>query len=207
MNCWTYFSEQEGTLLLEILSNQHAKWGFKVRGDVVLNGVPTECGSGLHDRVAYVQQGSAWCPDMTVRQTMLFTALLQAPGHPNRNFDTRGRIDALINDLGLNPVRHTRLAKVTVSEKRRLNVACQLLLDTDVVLLDQPTKGMDIFDTVGSSFCFNYFYYLALALKNSVLACTRNTLLLHAIILVQFRRALYFSEIFGILISFEWNIL
>ena len=57
------------------------------------------------------------------------------------------QIDALINDLGLNPVWHTRVAHVTISERRRLSVACHLLLDTDVVLLDQPTKGMDIFDT------------------------------------------------------------
>jgi len=34
-----------------------------------------------------------------------------------------------------------------VSERRRLNVACHLLLDADVILLDQPTQGMDIFDT------------------------------------------------------------
>lgn len=57
------------------------------------------------------------------------------------------QIDALITDLGLEPVRHTRVGRLTVSEKRRLNVASHLLLDTDMVLLDQPTKGMDIFDT------------------------------------------------------------
>ena len=44
-------------------------------------------------------------------------------------------------------MKHTRVADLTVSEKQRLNVACHLLLDTDIVLLDQPTQGMDIFDT------------------------------------------------------------
>ena len=34
-----------------------------------------------------------------------------------------------------------------MSEKQRLNVACHLLLDADIVVLDQPTRGMDIFDT------------------------------------------------------------
>lgn len=57
------------------------------------------------------------------------------------------QINVLIEDLGLEQVRHTKVASMTISEKRRLNVACQLLLDTDIVLLDQPTKGMDIFDT------------------------------------------------------------
>ena len=44
-------------------------------------------------------------------------------------------------------VKHTRVQDLTVSERQRLNVACQLQLDTDIVVLDQPTKGMDIFDT------------------------------------------------------------
>ena len=34
-------------------------------------------------------------------------------------------------------VKHTRVADLTVSEKRRLNVACHLQLDTDIVILDQ----------------------------------------------------------------------
>lgn len=49
--------------------------------------------------------------------------------------------------MGLDQVRHTKVSGLTTSEKRRLNVACHLLLDTDIVLLDQPTRGMDIFDT------------------------------------------------------------
>ena len=47
------------------------------------------------------------------------------------------QIDALIEDLGLSQVKHTRVADLTVSEKRRLNVACHLQLDTDIVILDQ----------------------------------------------------------------------
>ena len=57
------------------------------------------------------------------------------------------QINGLINDLGLEQVRHTRVKALTLSERRRLNVACHLLLETDIVLLDQPTRGMDIFDT------------------------------------------------------------
>ena len=34
-----------------------------------------------------------------------------------------------------------------MSEKQRLNVACHLLLDADIIVLDRPTRGMDIFDT------------------------------------------------------------
>ena len=56
----------------------------------------------------------------------------------------QGRIDALIEDLGLSQVKHTRVADLTVSEKRRLNVACHLQLDTDIVILDQVTNIFDL---------------------------------------------------------------
>ena len=112
---------------------------------------------------------------------------MREPGTLTRGRDTKGRINALIEDLGLSQVRimmrimrimmrivpteeldklqvkHTRVADLTVSlltsdhpflplikiiviivfkvsEKQRLNVACHLLLDTDIVLLDQPTE-------------------------------------------------------------------
>ena len=54
---------------------------------------------------------------------------------------------SVVEDLGLAQVRHTRVKDLTVSEKQRLNVACHLLLDADIVVLDRPTRGMDIFDT------------------------------------------------------------
>lgn len=53
----------------------------------------------------------------------------------------------LIEDLGLEQVRNTKVSSMTVSERKRLNVACHLILDTDIIVLDQPTKGMDIFDS------------------------------------------------------------
>ena len=56
--------------------------------------------------------------------------------------DLLGRVKALIEDLGLAQVQHDRVGKLTASEKQRLNVACHLLLDADIVVLDEPTRGM-----------------------------------------------------------------
>ncbi|GAB6028959.1 hypothetical protein CHUAL_004754 [Chamberlinius hualienensis] len=139
-------SEEEGTIFLNVLANRHLHKKVRIRGDLVVNGVVT-LPDKLENRVSLVQQDCNFSPDMSVRQTLLFTSLLKEPGNPSRGFDTKGRINALIEDLGLSIVKHTRVKHLTLSEKRRLNVACHLLLDTDIVLLDQPTKGMDIFDT------------------------------------------------------------
>ncbi len=37
-------------------------------------------------------------------------------------------------------MKHTRVKDLTVSERQRLNVASQLFLDTDIVVLDQVRK-------------------------------------------------------------------
>lgn len=86
-----FLIEREGTALLEIIANHHQSWGYKLRGDIVVNGV-TMAPNGLSDRVAYVQQDIDWSPDVTVRNALLFTSILQGPGNKTRNFDTNGRV-------------------------------------------------------------------------------------------------------------------
>ena len=106
----------------------------------------------LADRVAYVEQDVSFSPDMSVRQTLLFHSFMREPGTLVRRRDNKGRIDALIEDLGLNKVKHTRVADLTLSEKQRLNVACHLLLDTDIVLLDQVSRIVHILGTIFTVF-------------------------------------------------------
>lgn len=138
-------TDDEGTAVLDILGNRHKKWRCRLRGDFLINGLYMTP-SRLEQCLSYVQRDPDFTSDMSVRQTMLFNSLLLEPDH-TREYDIKTRINALLEDLGLGQVKHTRVRDLTDSEKRRLNVACHLLFDTDIVLLDQPTKGMDIFDT------------------------------------------------------------
>ncbi|KAL1438618.1 hypothetical protein MTO96_047975 [Rhipicephalus appendiculatus] len=111
-------SEQEGSALQEILANRHPKWGSRLRGDIMFNGLfmpPAR----LEHCVAYVARNWHLWPDMSVWQWMLFTSLLQEPGGPGR--DTKARA-----------IHHNR------------NYS---FLNPDVVLLDQPISGMDILDS------------------------------------------------------------
>ncbi|GLH08224.1 Uncharacterized protein GBIM_13508 [Gryllus bimaculatus] len=137
-------SEEEGTTLLDVLAGRSTRG--KIRGDVLLNGQSVRS-QQLRDRVAYVQSDSHLSPDLTVRQTLSFHHHLRRSPTQAGKLDTKNRINALVEDLGLDQVRHTKVGSLTTSERRRLNVACHLLLDTDIVVLDQPTHGMDIFDT------------------------------------------------------------
>ncbi|XP_059052503.1 ATP-binding cassette sub-family G member 8 [Achroia grisella] len=137
-------SQHEATGLLDVLAGVRKK----LSGDIVLNGQPV-ASSTLRKVAAYVRKDTSLCPSMTVEHTLRFHAALRRPrsNHNQVKMSDRDRINLLIEELGLEQVRDTNVARLTRSEIRRLNVACQLLLDMAVLILDQPTKEMDIFDT------------------------------------------------------------
>ncbi|CAH2075533.1 unnamed protein product, partial [Iphiclides podalirius] len=137
-------SQHEATGLLDVLAGVRKK----LTGDIVLNGQPVAA-STLRRVAAYVRKDTSLCPSMTVEHTLRFHAALRRPRrHRNQlKVDDRDQINLLIEELGLEQVRDTNVSRLTRSEIRRLNVACQLLLDMAVLILDQPTKEMDIFDT------------------------------------------------------------
>ncbi|KAG5872246.1 hypothetical protein JTB14_008804 [Gonioctena quinquepunctata] len=137
-------SEEEGTALLDVVAGLRSP----VLGSVLLNGQNVRA-RNLKSRVAYVQSDAHLCKDMTVVQTLRFHYDLKKPTDKlgYLKIEAMDRINVLIEDLGLEQVRDTKVSSMTISERRRLNVACHLILDTDIVVLDQPTRGMDIFDT------------------------------------------------------------
>ncbi|XP_056632614.1 ATP-binding cassette sub-family G member 8 isoform X1 [Diorhabda sublineata] len=137
-------SEEEGTALLDVVAGLQKP----VLGTIILNGRKVESHT-LKPRVAYVQSDLNLCKDMTVVQTLRFHYDLRKPTDKlgYLKIEAMDRINVIIEDLGLEQVRDTKVSSMTISERRRLNVACHLILDTDIVVLDQPTKGMDIFDT------------------------------------------------------------
>lgn len=92
-----YFLESEGTALLDILANRHRKWRCRLRGEFMVNGLYLTL-KKLEKCVAYVPKHADFGPDMSVRQTLLFTSLLQEPDN-NRGFDTKSRVSCNLNNL------------------------------------------------------------------------------------------------------------
>ncbi|XP_045493270.1 ATP-binding cassette sub-family G member 8 [Colias croceus] len=135
-------SQQEATGLLDVLAGARKK----LSGDIILNGQPVSSRT-LRKVAAYVRRDTSLSPAMSVEHTLRFHAALRTPRQAHVKMDERDRINLLIDELGLEQVRDTNVSRLTRSEIRRLNVACQLLLDMAVLILDQPTKEMDIFDT------------------------------------------------------------
>lgn len=80
-------------------------------------------------------QASGFSGDLTVTETMQMQAsLTSAPRH----------IDEVLDEIGLLKKRTTRVGQLSGGEQRRLDIACALLGDPDVLFLDEPSNGLDV---------------------------------------------------------------
>jgi ABC-type branched-subunit amino acid transport system ATPase component len=60
-----------------------------------------------------------------------------------RRHTVDGRVDALLDALGLGPVEHARPAELSLGQRKRLGVARALAGSPVVTLLDEPAAGLD----------------------------------------------------------------
>lgn len=91
--------------------------------------------------MAYLPAESNLNPDLTVQQALNFYMLLKG-GSRMTSLDA----EAILGDLGLETTKHCLVDTLTTSEARRLALACRLLQDSYILVLDKPTHGLDIFD-------------------------------------------------------------
>lgn len=96
--------------------------------------------AALRDLVGYVSQELAMDKVLTAVEFMRFTAgLLHLPWRVHRD-----RALALIDQLGLGEAKDRRVGEYSGGMKRRLDLAAALLHNPKVLILDEPTTGLDI---------------------------------------------------------------
>ena len=109
-------------------------------GRVTLGGTPlTADASALKRRVGLVPQDLALYDELTAWANLqLFGGLYGLSGAPLKQ-----RADEALALVGLADRRDERVKNFSGGMKRRLNIAGALLHDPDLVLLDEPTVGVD----------------------------------------------------------------
>ena len=111
--------------------------GYRKRdaGEVaVLGNDPQRPGRDFRQRIGVVLQQSELFPNLTVREVHRTFA-----GYYRRPRD----VDEVIDLVGLDEKRATRVKHLSGGQKRRLDLGVALVGDPDLVFLDEPTTGFD----------------------------------------------------------------
>lgn len=100
-------------------------------------------------------------PSLTSIQCLSFYRLLRGAAGASA-LET----EAILQELGLDATKHCLVSTLTCSETRRLALACRLIEGTQILSLDRPTRGLDIFD---SFFLVEYLRQWALRAQRLVI--------------------------------------
>jgi ABC-2 type transport system ATP-binding protein/sodium transport system ATP-binding protein len=108
-----------------------------------------ESSTAVKSRIGLVSASDGVYPWLSVRETLLFFADLY--GLPVRR--ARERVRELGDLLMLGDFIDRRCAHLSTGQRQRVTLARALMHDPPVMLLDEPTRGLDV---VGSQLVFDY---------------------------------------------------
>ncbi len=109
-------------------------------GSVVLDGIDIAANPIAAKRTfGYLPEGAPAYPDMTVEEFLAFIA--QARGYRGR--ESRKRVERALGRVNLEGVRRQAFETLSKGYKRRTGLAQALLHDPGILILDEPTDGLD----------------------------------------------------------------
>lgn len=99
----------------------------------------TRQAEALKDKIAYMSQRFGLYGDLTVIENLLFYAdLFEVPRR-----ERPARIERLLGFSNLTPFKDRLADKLSGGMKQKLGLACALIHTPEIVLLDEPTNGVD----------------------------------------------------------------
>lgn len=111
----------------------------KDRGKVKICGIPVEQAARVRRITGYLPQDFSMYPNMTVYEAMDYLGVLSGLDKTQR----RRRIPALLERVNLQDNARTKVKALSGGMRRRLGIAQAVLHDPRVLIVDEPTAGLD----------------------------------------------------------------
>lgn len=129
-------------------------------GRVVFNGsvLPPKPGKVVRAGVARTFQNIRLFANMTALENVMvgrycrtsagpFTSIIRGPKFRREEAETRARAQELLDFVGLGPTTDNLARNLSYGDQRRLEIARALATDPKLLLLDEPTAGMNSLET------------------------------------------------------------
>lgn len=109
-------------------------------GEVMYDGVPIKkMGAEYRKKIAYLPQRVGFYPDFTAKKTLEYFAMLR--GVDKKDF--KDRIDYSLSAVNLTDSINVKVGTFSGGMKQRLGIATALVSDPEILILDEPTVGLD----------------------------------------------------------------
>ncbi|MCM1466627.1 MAG: ABC transporter ATP-binding protein [Alistipes sp.] len=123
------------TTLMKTLAALHEKKS----GKITVCGIPIEQAGKIREITGYLPQDFSMYPNMSVYECLDYLGALSGMSR-----EARGRqIDSLLKKVNLTEQRRKKVKALSGGMKRRLGIAQALLHDPKVLIVDEPTAGLD----------------------------------------------------------------
>ncbi len=123
------------TTLMKTIAALHKKKS----GEVTVCGVPVEKAKKIRAMTGYLPQDFSMYPNMRTDEALDYLGALS--GIPAQ--ERKKRVDLLLEKVNLTEHRRKKVKELSGGMKRRLGIAQALIHNPEVIIVDEPTAGLD----------------------------------------------------------------
>lgn len=119
-----------------LLNSLFGKYRTAIQGAIRVTGAPSK----KHLTVCTIPQSDYLIGYLTTEESLWFASRLK---NCEDDFDHNRNIERVIELLGLQRCRQTRINKLSGGQYKRVSIAQEMLSSPDILVLDEPTSGLD----------------------------------------------------------------
>ena len=123
------------TTLMKLLATLHGKQS----GEISICGIPVEKTKEVRSITGYLPQEFSMYPSMKVEECLDYLGVLSGMGKAER----KKRIPEILEKVNLTRKKDSKVKSLSGGMKRRLGIAQALLHNPKVLIVDEPTAGLD----------------------------------------------------------------